>query len=232
MELLTEVKRPDLDQALSIGQGDYLAPPATRLTKYEPEEAVVTFDKLLKETDFAELIQEMVQTVADAYGRPVDMEFAYEDGKIYVLQCRTLSLAREDDHVAIPTGIDPERVIFTARSGLPNRVIADLEYAVYVDPPVLRQTWLIGRTSTTWARSSAGSTRPWPSNGSPFWARAGGAPTTSTWGSRSATTTSAGPRSWARWPTPPTGSPRRVSFGTHFFNDLVEADIVPPAPLS
>jgi len=226
VDLLAKVKRPDFDQVLSVGRGDYLAPPATRLTRYEPEEAVVTFDKLLKETDFAELIQEMVQTVAEAYGRPVDMEFAYEGGKIYVLQCRALSLAKEDEHVAIPTGIDPEKVVFTARSGLPNRVIADLEYAVYVDPlsydnlTDLEDKRNVGKVISRLNQALAEQRFALLGPGR--------------WGSNDinlgvqvcyhdiSRTKILGEVAYTM-----DGVTPEVSFGTHFFNDLVEADIVP-----
>ena len=76
----------------------------------------------------------MLATVQAAYGRPVDIEFAWDDDKLYILQCRSLSMRKEHQKVVIPDDTPPERVLFTTQSGLSNAVVADLEYIVYVDP--------------------------------------------------------------------------------------------------
>ena len=225
-DLLAQSKRDDLDQVLSINQGGHLAPPATKVTKFEPEQACVTFDKLLKETDFADIIRDMVKTVSEAYGRPVDMEFAYEDGKIYVLQCRTLSVTKELEQVVIPADIPQDKVLFTTRACLPNRIINDLEYLVYVDPLAYDsldsqdQKRDIGRIVNKVNQALAdkrfalfGPGR-WGSNDINL-----GVPVRYHDINR---TRILGEVAFAQ-----DGITPEVSFGTHFFNDLVEADIIP-----
>ncbi|MBW1712015.1 MAG: hypothetical protein JRJ59_02550 [Deltaproteobacteria bacterium] len=226
-DLLSKIKHPDIHQVISLDQGGgHLAPPTTRLTKFEPRQACVTFDRLLKETDFADLIHDIVQTVAQAYGRPVDMEFAYDQGKVYVLQCRTLSLPKQAEHVVLPTNIPPDQVIFTARTGLPNRIIADIEYVVYVDPLAydrltdLEEKIKVGRVVNQ--LNQALSDKRYILFGP------------GRWGSNDinlgvqvryhdiSRTKILGEVAFAT-----DGSTPEVSYGTHFFNDLVEADIVP-----
>jgi len=64
----------------------------------------------------------------------VDIEFAWDENKFYLLQCRSLSTRKEMERVKIPENIDRDRILFTTRSGLANTIVANLEYVVYVNP--------------------------------------------------------------------------------------------------
>ncbi len=226
-ELLKKIRHPDIHLAVSVAQGDHLAPPVSRLANFEPQDACLTFERLLKETEFPRLIKEMVQTVSEAYGWPVDMEFAYDDGQIYLLQCRTLSIPRELERVDLPQEVPPDQIIFTAKAeGLPNRIIPDLEYVVYVDPlaynelPTHEEKLQVARVINK-CNQVLGSARY-------------GLFGPGRWGSNDINlgvqvryhdishTRVLGEVAFAT-----NGVTPEVSYGTHFFNDLVEADIVP-----
>jgi hypothetical protein len=62
------------------------------------------------------------------------MEFAWDDNKLYILQCRALSTRKELGKVTIPTDVPEEKILFVTQSGLFNSVVENLEYIVYVDP--------------------------------------------------------------------------------------------------
>ncbi len=79
-------------------------------------------------------MKKVLSTVQAAYGRPVDMEFAWDGEKLYILQCRSLSLRRETKRVVIPGETTEEDTLFVTRQGLSNAVVENLEYIVYVDP--------------------------------------------------------------------------------------------------
>ena len=225
-DFLREVRHPEIHQAVSIAEGNHLAPPLSRLTSFEPEQACVTFDRLFNETQFITLIREMVQEVARAYGRPVDMEFAYDDGKIYLLQCRSLSLPSETDHVELPTNIPPDRIIFTANIGLPNRVLSDLEYVIYVDPLAYdrlasQEEKLQVARAVSFCNRALGEKRfvlfgpgRWGSNDINLGVQVKYHDINRT-------------KVLGEVAFPTDGVTPEVSFGTHFFNDLIEADIVP-----
>jgi len=97
-------------------------------------ELFVTFDNLLAKTPFTSLLKKVLSKVEAAYGRPIDMEFAWDGGKLYILQCRPLSTRKETGQVTIPGDMPEERVLFTAEGGLSNSITQNLEYIVYVDP--------------------------------------------------------------------------------------------------
>ena len=80
------------------------------------------------------MARKILSRVEAAYGRPVDIEFAWDDDKFYLLQCRSLSMRKEHRKVAIPEDIPPERDALHDPLGLSNSVVADLEYIVYVNP--------------------------------------------------------------------------------------------------
>ncbi len=62
----------------------------------------------------------MLARVEAAYGRPVDIEFAWDEDKLYLLQCRSLSMRREQQKVVIPDDMPRERVLFTTHSACPT----------------------------------------------------------------------------------------------------------------
>jgi hypothetical protein len=225
-QLLREVTHPDLYLAMSLAEGDHLAPPPTKLSPIDPDAACITFERLLKETNFPHIIKLMVQTVSRAYGWPVDTEFAYDDGKIYLLQCRTLSTLQELERVELPTHVPADRIIFTAKSGLPNRIIEDLEYVVYVDPlaygqlATVEEKLQVARIVNRLNQALAGKRFVLFGPGR--------------WGSNDinlgvqvryhdiSRTKVLGEVAYAS-----NGVTPEVSYGTHFFSDLIEADIVP-----
>ncbi|HAA02519.1 MAG TPA: hypothetical protein DCE18_04005, partial [Syntrophobacteraceae bacterium] len=68
----------------------------------------------------------------------MDVEFAWDGGKLYLLQCRTLPVREEPHHVELPVEIPRDDVLFTNEKGVANSIIRDIEYIVYVDPKAYR----------------------------------------------------------------------------------------------
>ena len=76
------------------------------------------------------------------YKRPVDIEYTVElcpgypkpTFKIYLLQCRPLSNQEWMANVDIPTNIPAEDQIFTANHLVPQGVVDNIKYIIYIDP--------------------------------------------------------------------------------------------------
>jgi hypothetical protein len=128
------IDHPDLFHAVSVQKDGHLAPPMFKTEDLKQGELFVTFDNLLAKTPFISLLKKVLSKVEAAYGRPIDMEFAWDGGKLYILQCRPLSTRKETGQVTIPGDMPEERVLFTAEGGLSNSITQNLEYIVYVDP--------------------------------------------------------------------------------------------------
>lgn len=100
----------------------------------------LSFTRLLKTTDFAATVQEMLRILETTYGCPVDVEFAVnfsDDGayRIHLLQCRPMQV-KGLDHPALPnTVVADDRVML--RSGGPvigrSRLIP-IHHVLYVVP--------------------------------------------------------------------------------------------------
>ncbi|MCK6458143.1 MAG: PEP/pyruvate-binding domain-containing protein [Phycisphaerae bacterium] len=124
---------PMLDQIVSIARDDALYPPAGRVFHAMPREMYVTFDKLLRESDFPQMMREMLRRLEDAYEHPVDVEFAHDGERLYMLQCRVQTeLAQQRIKVPIPTEIPADQIVFTAKRYVRSGVVDDVEYVVLV----------------------------------------------------------------------------------------------------
>ena len=65
---------------------------------------------------------------------PVDIEFACDGEDFYLLQCRPQSYSEESKPAQIPSDIEPERLIFNARRYISNGYVPEITHIVYVDP--------------------------------------------------------------------------------------------------
>ena len=132
--LSSEVEPSELFYAVSIQDDGHLAAPLFKTQDYQGKELCLTFDNLLTKTKFVHLTKRVLSQVESAYGRPVDIEFAWEGNKLFVLQCRSLSTRKELEEVTVPEDVPPEQVLFSTTASLTNTMVSDLEYIVYVDP--------------------------------------------------------------------------------------------------
>jgi predicted nucleotidyltransferase len=64
----------------------------------------------------------------------VDVEFASDGKHLYLLQCRSQSFAHEDAPAAIPRDLPRDRIVFSANRYVTNGSVPDLTHVVYIDP--------------------------------------------------------------------------------------------------
>ncbi len=127
---------PMIDRIVSVYRdGDLFSPPGLHIDA-RPDQLRVTFDKLIRTTPFAARVRDMLARLEDAYGMPIDMEFACDGEKFYMLQCRTLAQTRDAGPVRVPDNIPVEDVLFEATRFVRTGLIESIRYIVYVDPRV------------------------------------------------------------------------------------------------
>ena len=76
---------------------------------------LLTFDRLLADGDFTPMMQRLLKTLEKAYDYPVDAEFTVNftpqgTPKINVVQCRPLQTKGQELKVEIPESVPPERI--------------------------------------------------------------------------------------------------------------------------
>ena len=108
---------------------------------------VLTFEELLTRTPFVGDMREALQVLQKAYDYPVDLEFTanffaedVEKYKINLVQCRPLQVASDSAAVALPKVIDPADCVLEARGAVIGRSRANLiDRVVYVVPTLYGQ---------------------------------------------------------------------------------------------
>ncbi len=193
---------------------------------------VITFEKLLSKTDFTMVMQNMLKVLEDHYQYPVDIEFTVnftgdDTFRINLVQCRPLQAKGLSPSVELPENISGEQVLFESTGytmgGSISRPIKRIVYVdeqAYVELPI-SQKYTVARLIGKLNRQIAGK--------------------------EVVPTLLIGPGRWGTT-TPSLGVPinfaeinkttvlvevayeggnlmPELSFGTHFFHDLVESDI-------
>ena len=103
-------------------------------TNLEEVELVITFNGLLENTNFIQQIKEILKTLQNRLATPVDIEFAHDGENFYLLQCRPQSYSRFAPPVKFPKELPEEKVIFTANKYITNGLVSNIKFIVYVDP--------------------------------------------------------------------------------------------------
>ena len=215
---------PMADKILSCHRDGELYTATGERVDDDPADLHITFDKLIRATPFVQRVRDLLARLEDAYGRPVDLEFATDGEKFYVLQCRTLSQALTADPVPIPTDVPDKDVLFDAHRYIRNGLIEGMEYIVYIDagaydavPTRERRVAIaraVGRVNRTLKPKSFALIGPgrWGSNDLML-----GVPVTYSDINHCAVLIEVARQKKGFCP--------EVSFGTHFFQDLIEAGI-------
>ena len=123
---------PLLEQIVSIYADGTLHRPMGPLV--HAGEPVVTFAGLTDTTPFLRQIRETLSILQDALGVPVDIEFAHDGRDLYILQCRPQTGGIDDRRVPVPTGVPADRRLFSATRYLSNAQVHGIRFIVYVDP--------------------------------------------------------------------------------------------------
>jgi hypothetical protein len=75
-----------------------------------------------------------LKELQNKFGHPVDIEFAFDGKQYYLLQCRAQSYSQDSMPTEIPKDIPSGDLIFTAERYVSNGMIPNISHIVYVDP--------------------------------------------------------------------------------------------------
>lgn len=101
---------------------------------------LLTFDRFFSETDFIQRMQRLLKTVEKAYDYPVDIEFTVNfnqtgAARIGVVQCRPLQTKGEQAAVLIPPNIPETELFFRAEGNfMGGNISQPLKWIVWVEP--------------------------------------------------------------------------------------------------
>lgn len=225
VDLLEEPGVPELYNAISINKEGHLAAPMFKSEQFKPTDVCITFDNLINKTSFIRIMKKILKKLEEAYKRPVDVEFAWHNNRLYILQCRPLNINKKSESITIPKNIVKNRILFTNKQCITSKIIKNIQYIVYVDPraynllethqekvEIGRAVNEINQTLNDKRYALFGPGR-WGSSDISLGVKVGYNDINNT--------LILGEIAFEK-----DGSTPEVSFGTHFFNDLVEANII------
>jgi predicted nucleotidyltransferase len=125
---------PQLDTVLSVFKNDFISDFNVFTADYKKYIFVVSFSVLINKTPGIKRIKLILDLLKENLGYPVDIEFAYDGQFFYLLQCRPQIDSYYSDSVAIPNEISPKDTIFTADKYISNGKVLGIKTIIYVDP--------------------------------------------------------------------------------------------------
>jgi hypothetical protein len=214
---------PLVRQMVSIAGHDHLRRPVG-LVDFAQDGLVVTFEGLVSETTFVPRMRTLLQLLHEKLKTAVDIEFAHDGRNVYLLQCRPQGATQGAAPASIPRDLPRDRILFTANRHVSNGQVSDVSHVVYVDPEAYSRLELdrlrevgraVGRLNRVLPK------RQFVLMGPGRWGSRGdirlGVPVTYADISNTAVLIEVARAKGGYVPD--------LSFGTHFFQDLVESSI-------
>jgi len=125
---------PQIRKLVSLVGHEEIRRPGGLMDDLTKEDAVVTFEGLASETPFLSQMRTLLKVLRETMGIPVDIEFASDGEDLFLLQCRPQSYTEGSAPAPIPRDLPRNQILFTASKYVSNGSIPDITHLVYVDP--------------------------------------------------------------------------------------------------
>ena len=141
-EVLTPGYNP-LRYLVQIEQDGYFTTPRSRVSEADVPKLAVTFTELLRRTNFAPLMGKILRLLEQYYHAAVDLEFTAHlvDPRalqpriqLSLLQCRPQSRLEEARVVALPKDLARDEIVFSTRFMVPQGYATGIRYVLFVVP--------------------------------------------------------------------------------------------------
>jgi hypothetical protein len=130
---------PNIMKMISLCEDDQIRPPSAVNVDFNKNNLIFTFEGLITQTPFIIQLQTILKTLQETMHTPVDIEFASDGQNLYLLQCRPQSSGAENIASPIPKDIAEDCIIFSANRYIANGKLPDITHIVYVDPDKYNQ---------------------------------------------------------------------------------------------
>ena len=124
-----------------VDDGGYLR--NIRSSMVDLENLVLTFDGLLNRTPFAKCIRDALKLLEKHYKSPVDTEFTVEildphsqvpKVSISLLQCRPQSHIQDEHITHLPSELKDDDIVFSTHRMVPQGIVNGIRYVLFVEP--------------------------------------------------------------------------------------------------
>ena len=139
-DILAGLDYPNLNFLISIMSEDYIDDSFFISPEISSQNTIMTFNNLIKNTDLVQIMDELLSRLEKAWKQPVDTEFTASidtNGivRVNLLQCRPLRLPRiPDSPVILPENLDAQHVLFKTDRIISGGIVDSIRYVIYIDP--------------------------------------------------------------------------------------------------
>ncbi|HTK94506.1 MAG TPA: hypothetical protein VL382_02615, partial [Terriglobales bacterium] len=124
---------PQLQNMVSFVGEDRIERPIGNISDLASRDVVFSFEGLIHQTQFIPTIRALLDLLQSSLRMPVDLEFAYDGADLYLVQCRPQSNSGDTVPATIPADLPADKVLFSANRNVSNGKVPDLTHIVYVD---------------------------------------------------------------------------------------------------
>ncbi|MBI3737816.1 MAG: PEP/pyruvate-binding domain-containing protein [Chloroflexi bacterium] len=134
---------PPLRYLVQIEQDGCFSTPHSRVFEAEMPKLAITFDEFLRRTPFPALLSKMLRLLKEHYRAAVDIEFTVQipdpdsiqpEMIFSLLQCRPQSRLQEAKSVPLPKDLPAENIVFSSNFLVPQGYLPHIHYVIYVSP--------------------------------------------------------------------------------------------------
>lgn len=125
---------PSAHLLFSAFRENYVEPLNAFQVDFEKEDLVINFEGLITRTPFVRKVGQILQVLQEKMGTAVDIEFASDGEDFYLLQCRPQGFGEDTVPAPLPRDIPNNKIIFTAGRYISNGLVQNISHVVYVDP--------------------------------------------------------------------------------------------------
>jgi len=141
-----EVLAPDytsLNLITQLEQDGSFINPKMRVSMNDVPRLAITYHEFLRRTSFAPVFSRALNLLEEHFHTPVDVEFTVQlpdpravnpPIEISLLQCRPQSFIQETQPVHLPEELPEQDVLFSTRFMVPRGYLTGIRYIVYVEP--------------------------------------------------------------------------------------------------
>jgi len=125
---------PLIDRIFSVLRDGHLQQVSRLMVDTAEDDLVADMRGLLDGTDFVPRVQALLKTLEMYLQSPVDIEFAHDGKDFYLVQCRPQAMSGDTAPSVLPHDVRPDDVLFTANRFVSNGQVPDITHMVYVVP--------------------------------------------------------------------------------------------------
>jgi hypothetical protein len=134
---------PALRLMTQLEQDGFFTTPVSRVMESDLPKLAITYDGLLRRTGFPGLLSRVLHLLEEEYHTPVDIEYTVSlpepdsttsDVMLTLLQCRPQSSLKQGKQVSLPHNLPDKDILFTSDFIVPRGYLPCIHHVVFVMP--------------------------------------------------------------------------------------------------